>query len=484
MGLGPALPIVVNNGIAAGTPFTVGDIALITGDTPPTLGDSILTQRTDGPVTYIAVGSSDIESGASETFRTSSGIISRGAAIRTIVMGKGASAAGQDDVALGDGASANGGGFGAVAIGYNAVALGAGVTIGALASVSNANSIAIGEGATVSSGTGAGIAIGGSAGKNSIAIGQNASAGDTANGRSTRVGMGGSGSGADTTVLGYGVIASAASTVAIGSSAQAQVAGGVAIGKTAIVDLGHTDSIALGHGAHTTAAQQLVIGGNGDSAGGITSILLGNLTAGGVPQAFTVGSATPTGSDVAGSNLTINAGGGTGAGTASMLVFGIPLKRASGTTAQNIRGALKLLESPSDTVVLAQFYASDNAGDSELGMRTQLFINNSFKAEFGAGNSLFSNNVHDVSLGGTDSSGQLFIGMGVSGSQAVLRVVQNGVGIGAVPPSLGGGVGVLYVANATTAPTSNPTGGGILYAVGGALTWRGSSGTVTTLAPA
>lgn len=483
MGLGPALPIVVNNGIAAGTPFTVGDIALITGDTPPTLGDSILTQRTDGPVTYIAVGSSDIESGASETFRTSSGIISRGAAIRTIVMGKGASAAGQDDVALGDGASANGGGFGAVAIGYNAVALGAGVTIGALASVSNANSIAIGEGATVTSGTGAGIAIGGSAGKNSIGIGQNASAGDTANGRSTRVGMGGSGSGADTTVLGYGVIASAASTVAIGSSAQAQVAGGVAIGKTAVVDLGHTDSIALGHGAHTTAAQQLVIGGNGDSAGGITSILLGNLTAGGVPQAFTVGSATPTGSDVAGSNLTINAGGGTGAGTASMLVFGIPLKRASGTTAQNIRGALKIFETPSGTgkQVLVQFYASDNAADTEDGIRMQYFINNSYKAEFGAGLSYFTAGSNDVSVAGTSSSGQMWVGMG---SQAVLRIVQNGVGIGAATPSLGGGNGVLYVANATTAPTSNPTGGGILYAVAGALVWRGSSGTVTTLAPA
>ena len=49
---------------------------------------------------------------------------------------------------------------------------------------------------------------------------------------------------------------------------------------------------------------------------------------------------------------------------------------------------------------------------------------------------------------------------------------------------LGGGKGVLAIANATTAPTTNPTGGGILYVSGGALKYRGSSGTVTTLASA
>lgn len=54
-----------------------------------------------------------------------------------------------------------------------------------------------------------------------------------------------------------------------------------------------------------------------------------------------------------------------------------------------------------------------------------------------------------------------------------------GVGVG-----LGGGSGIVSIANATTAPTSNPTLGGFQYSVSGALTWRGSSGTVTTIAPA
>jgi len=36
----------------------------------------------------------------------------------------------------------------------------------------------------------------------------------------------------------------------------------------------------------------------------------------------------------------------------------------------------------------------------------------------------------------------------------------------------------------TTAPTVNMTGGGILYVEAGALKYRGSSGTVTTICPA
>jgi hypothetical protein len=51
-------------------------------------------------------------------------------------------------------------------------------------------------------------------------------------------------------------------------------------------------------------------------------------------------------------------------------------------------------------------------------------------------------------------------------------------------PSMGGGSRVLGIANAATVPNSNPSGGGVLYAEAGALKWRGSNGTVTTIAVA
>jgi hypothetical protein len=50
--------------------------------------------------------------------------------------------------------------------------------------------------------------------------------------------------------------------------------------------------------------------------------------------------------------------------------------------------------------------------------------------------------------------------------------------------SYGSGVKVVSILNATTIPSANPTGGGILYSEGGALKWRGSAGTVTQIAAA
>jgi hypothetical protein len=46
------------------------------------------------------------------------------------------------------------------------------------------------------------------------------------------------------------------------------------------------------------------------------------------------------------------------------------------------------------------------------------------------------------------------------------------------------GVGIFYIGNASTVPSTNPSNGGILYTDAGALKYRGSSGTVTTIANA
>lgn len=56
------------------------------------------------------------------------------------------------------------------------------------------------------------------------------------------------------------------------------------------------------------------------------------------------------------------------------------------------------------------------------------------------------------------------------------------LGVGGNSGSYGDGVVVL--ANRTTAPSTNYSNGGFLFAEGGALKWRGSSGTITTIAAA
>lgn len=52
-------------------------------------------------------------------------------------------------------------------------------------------------------------------------------------------------------------------------------------------------------------------------------------------------------------------------------------------------------------------------------------------------------------------------------------------------PGAGSGTGIqLRIANTTSVPSTNPSNGGIVYVESGALKYRGSSGTVTTIANA
>lgn len=57
------------------------------------------------------------------------------------------------------------------------------------------------------------------------------------------------------------------------------------------------------------------------------------------------------------------------------------------------------------------------------------------------------------------------------------------LGIG-TDSQFGSGTKVLALSNASVVPSTNPSGGGVLYVQSGALKYRGSSGTVTTIAAA
>lgn len=58
------------------------------------------------------------------------------------------------------------------------------------------------------------------------------------------------------------------------------------------------------------------------------------------------------------------------------------------------------------------------------------------------------------------------------------------MGNGTNSPDAASGTGVFAIGNRTAAPSGTPAGGGVLYAEAGALKWKGSSGTVTTIAVA
>lgn len=79
--------------------------------------------------------------------------------------------------------------------------------------------------------------------------------------------------------------------------------------------------------------------------------------------------------------------------------------------------------------------------------------------------------------GTTSTGGDVTISPGTGTSK------NGNIGLGATP-SAGGGALCIFIPNASTVPTTNPSGGGVLYVQGGALKYRGSSGTVTTLGAA
>jgi hypothetical protein len=83
------------------------------------------------------------------------------------------------------------------------------------------------------------------------------------------------------------------------------------------------------------------------------------------------------------------------------------------------------------------------------------------------------------------ASGAQPVVMGTNGAERQRWASDGNIAFwGSGTTSFGSGTQIIFLANRTAAPSSNPSGGGFLYAEAGALKWRGSSGTVTTMAVA
>jgi hypothetical protein len=94
-----------------------------------------------------------------------------------------------------------------------------------------------------------------------------------------------------------------------------------------------------------------------------------------------------------------------------------------------------------------------------------------------------SYNVFIGALADSSSSGSNKLVIGSNGYNLLFGEFDNqNFGINTI--DYADGVRVIGIGNASTVPTSNPSGGGILYVQSGALKYRGSSGTVTTIANA
>ena len=149
----------------------------------------------------------------------------------------------------------------------------------------------------------------------------------------------------------------------------------------------------------------------------------------------------------------------------------------SGALAANWRG-LALYKASGDTTPTVYY---DSSGRWRIGTTSQsdaalcVATNGQTNALLVEGDIKISNNnariSHDFSGGVTHTCA------------AWLKIATGNLGVGMT--SFGGGTGgVVGIANASAVPSTNPSGGGVLYCESGALKYRGSSGTVTTIATA
>jgi hypothetical protein len=89
-----------------------------------------------------------------------------------------------------------------------------------------------------------------------------------------------------------------------------------------------------------------------------------------------------------------------------------------------------------------------------------------------------------------DNSGNILLaitssgGIGTSGLTAIRPEANRNVALAANLGSYGGGQAVVFLGNAAAAPSSSPTGGGLLFVDSGALKYRGTSGSTQNIVSA
>lgn len=316
--------IVVGGGIGAGSPFALNFVPFIASVDPPLLASTdfmfvVPTGANRGLV--INTAGTDPAAGP-ERLRVKGG---------TILL----PASGTTGTCIGDGTDS--GANGQILIG-NAITPG-----------TQANSIVIGQSATGPSGgtglvignsaslTGAGICIGGT---NSVAGAQaQVTIGGTSSGGTNQnhVNIGGTVTNTTgTTCVGQGSTVSAGNAVCIGGGLTVAASGGIGIGGS-VSNAAHTNSITIGNGANSFAAQLLNIGSNA-SLTPINTVCIGhgaNTQAN--PTAVLIRLTNGSGSNNTAGALTLQAGLSTGniVGPGVNLDAGIP--GASGSTLQTAR---------------------------------------------------------------------------------------------------------------------------------------------------
>jgi trimeric autotransporter adhesin len=280
---------------------------------------------------------------------------------------------GTNSCVYGDGAGVDGDepnctsvGVNAICYGDDAVAIGYGATAGGSGSIAYQDNVAIGSGALSVISSGVAIGAGATTGSSSSSTAIGALASVTGN-SSVAIGAGATVTGAFGVAIGQGTSSSTGSGVTIGRSAQmapmrsdttltlrvmlqaqawgtscvAGAIGAVAMGYAA--NASHSGAICIGDRATSTAAYQLVIGSDYLSGSvKINDVYIGEGVTSASPDGVTINSTGGKGTDIAGSDITIAGGKGTGSATGGDVKFATSAPGATGTTLRSLADKLRI----------------------------------------------------------------------------------------------------------------------------------------------
>ncbi len=174
----------------------------------------------------------------------------------------------------------------------------------------------------------------------SEAFGLNASVAGLTNGEAVAVGFGASSNNYGVAV-GHNAVANSSGDTALGHNTFANGGRAIALGDGA--NASNVESIAIGYSAVTTAANQVVIGGDdGAGAGEITQVVVGNGATNAAPIGFTLQGTSGSGSNIAGASVTIAGGQGTGTGNGGSLNFKIADPGSTGSSLNSLATVFSL----------------------------------------------------------------------------------------------------------------------------------------------
>lgn len=228
------------------------------------------------------------------------------------------------------------------------------------ATVTGSNALAVGNGASA---VGAAVSLGYQAGVSAGAFGGPVSIGEAANAGAwgVAIGQGAITSGNWGVTIGNNAQTSGQNSVAIGSATNAG-ASSVAIGADATT--GGNARIVIGYSSTATADHQLVIGGSTADGSNITDAYIGSGVTDATPQSVTLHATGGSGTDIAGANLNLAGGAGTGSANGGNINLQVATPGSSGSSANVPATVLSL----SGTTGAATF---QNIANSTLALQVQ-----------------------------------------------------------------------------------------------------------------